>query len=162
MCLLFIGPDNPDNAKNKANRILQDHVWEKDEFVRLNNGPIGTHSLRKFPSTHARRNGCSRDDISSRGFWKQSKEQVDTYIDVGLPYPDAKVAAALCIGGACKYVLKENCGIADDWLLENVVPNILSQYQRGVALTLARPLLWAAFEPSSLHGYLPVAMIARI
>ena len=48
---------------------------------------------------------------------------MDTYIDVDLPYPDAKVEAALCIGGACKYVLKENCGIADDWLLEHVVPS---------------------------------------
>ena len=161
MCFLCLGTNKPDNAKNKAYRILQDHVWKKDEFVRLNNGPIGTHSLRKFPSTHARRNGCSRDDISSRGRWKRSKEQVDTYIDVDLPYPDAKVAAALCIGGACKYVLKENCGIADDWLLEYVVPNILSQYQRGVALTLARPLLWAAFEPS-LQGYLPAAMTTSV
>ena len=86
---------------------------------------------------------------------------MNTYIDVDLPYPDAKVAAALCIGGACKYVLKENCGIADDWLLEHVVPNILSQYQRGVALTLARPLLWAAFEPSP-QGCLPLAMTDRI
>ena len=86
---------------------------------------------------------------------------MDTYIDVGLPYPDAKVAAALCIGGACKYVLKENFGVADDWLLEYVVPNILSQYKCGVALKLARPLLWAAFEPSP-QGCLPLAMTDRI
>ena len=87
---------------------------------------------------------------------------MNTYIDVDLPYPDAKVAAALYIGGACKYVLKENCGIADDWLLEyHIVTDILSQYQRGLVLTLARPLLWAAFEPD-LQGYLPVAMTASI
>ena len=41
-----------------------------------------------------------------------------------LPYPDAKVAASLCIGGPCKYVLAKNCGLSDEWLLEyHVIPN---------------------------------------
>jgi len=127
----------------------------------MNNGLIGTHSLRKYPSTHARRNGCSRDDVAFRGRWKRRTEQVDTYIDVELPYPDAKVAAALCIGGPCKYVLNEESGVSDDWLLQYVVPNICMEFPRNVALTLARPLLWAAFEPSLL-GFLPGKLTQRI
>ncbi len=58
------------------------------------------------------------------GRWKRRTEQVDIYIDVELPYPDANVAAALCIGGPCKYVLNEESGVSDDWLLQYVVPNI--------------------------------------
>ena len=71
------------------------------------------------------------------------------------------MAAALCIGGACKYVLKESCGVTDDWLLETVAPNILLQFPREVALTLARPLLWAVFEPH-LQGYLPDTLTERV
>ena len=157
-----LGTDNPRNAKNKAYRILRDEVWSGSEFNKLGIiGLIGTHSLRKYPSTHARRNGCSRDDIDFRGRWKRHTKQVDTYIDVDLPYPDAKVAAALCIGGACKYVLKESCGVTDEWLLETVAPNILLQFPREVALTLARPLLWAVFEPH-LQGYLPETLTERV
>ena len=153
--------NNPSNAKRKAYTILRDDVWESSEFKRMNNGLIGTHSLRKYPSTHARRNGCSRDDVAFRGCWKRRTEQVDTYIDVELPYPDAKVAAALCIGGPCKYVLNEESGVSDDWLLQYVVPNICMEFPRNVALTLARPLLWAAFEPSLL-GFLPGKLTQRI
>jgi hypothetical protein len=41
-------------------------------------------------------NGCSCDDIDFRSCWKWHTKQVDSYIDVDLlPYPDAKVAAAL-------------------------------------------------------------------
>ena len=66
-----LGTDNPWNAKNKAYRILRDEVWSGSEFNKLGIiGLIGTHSLRKYPSTHARRNGCSRDDIDFRGRWK--------------------------------------------------------------------------------------------
>ena len=79
-----------------------------------------------------------------------------------LPYPDAtKVAASLYIGGPCKYVLVENCGLLDEWLLEYVVPNISLQYPRAVELTLARPLLWASFE-STLQEYLPPALTRQI
>lgn len=80
-----------------------------------------------------------------------------------LPYPDAKVAASLCIGGPCRYVLVENCGLLDEWLLEYqyVVPNISLQYPRAAALTLAQPLWWASFE-STLQEYLTPALTRRI
>ena len=36
----------------------------------------------------------------------------------------SKVAAALCIlGGPCKYILNEESGVSDDWLLKYIVPN---------------------------------------
>ena len=58
-------------------------------------------------------------------------------------------------------MLKESCGVTDDWLLETVAPNILLQFPREVALTLARPLLWAVFEPH-LQGYLPDTLTERV
>ncbi|KAA8497596.1 hypothetical protein FVE85_5181 [Porphyridium purpureum] len=59
---------------------------------------VGTHSVRKFALTHARENGCSRDDAKSRGRWKVSRDILNTYEDVSLPYPDARVASALSLG----------------------------------------------------------------
>ena len=61
----------------------------------------------------------------------------------------------------CKYVLNEESGVSDDWLLQYVVPNICMEFPRNVALTLARPLLWAAFEPSLL-GFLPGKLTQQI
>ena len=156
-----LGTNNPENAKSKVARILKNDVWGKAEFHLIDAEPIGTHSLRKYPSTYARNNGCSRDDVDHRGRWKRRQQQVDTYIDVQLPYPDAKVAAALCVGGPCKYGLRQGSQISDNWLSEFVVPHIMQQYSRDVALTLGRALLWAAFEPS-LHGYLPAALCNHI
>ena len=57
---------------------------------------------------------------------------------------DAKVAAKLCIGGPCKYVVKENSGITNDWLLHNLVPNIHNRVSDGIAVILAKSLLWFA------------------
>ena len=76
--LFSLQTNNPSNAKRKAYTILRDDVWESSEFKRINNGLIGTHSLRKYPSTHAHRNGCSRDDVAFCGRWKRRTEQVDT------------------------------------------------------------------------------------
>jgi hypothetical protein len=156
-----IQTDSPQNTKNRAYRIQQDDVWAKSEFEKVVTGLIGTHSLLKYPSTHARRNGYSRDDIDFCGRCKRSTRQVDMCIDVELPYPDAKVAAALCIGGACKYVIKESNGVSDSWLLRYVVSNIYTEYTHDVALVLAHPLLWAVFEPT-LQGYLTQSLTHRI
>ena len=51
-----IQTDSPQNAKNRAYWILRDDVWAKSEFEKVVTGLIGTHSLRKYPSTHAQRN----------------------------------------------------------------------------------------------------------
>jgi hypothetical protein len=47
---------------------------------------------------------------------------VDGYIDVNLPYPSAKVAGILCIGGSVKYALLQDgrSGIINDWLFRTL------------------------------------------
>jgi hypothetical protein len=59
-------------------------------------GKLGTHSLRKGPSTYASKFVLLRDWISLRGRWRASKKQVDICIDVDVPYPDAKFTRILC------------------------------------------------------------------
>ncbi len=66
--------------------------------------------------TYAPQNGCSRDDINVRGHWKQWKLQDNMYLDTAIPYPDAKVAVSLCVGGAIKYELLQDSQIDDCWV----------------------------------------------
>ena len=96
------GINNPDAIKKMASDFIQDNVFRSEAFVlAIPSGKLGTHSYRKFGGTRARRNGCSHDDVDSRGRWKRRKWQSDTYIDPCLPWPDAKVASLLCKGGRC-------------------------------------------------------------
>ena len=134
-------------------------------FVCHAEGPVGTHSLRKFPSTFARRNGCSKDDVDARGRW-QRKRTSDIYVDMNLPFPDAKAAASLCVGGPIKYLLRVGCGISDERLRENVIVNMLQQGPRfldqSVAMVLALPILWICYEEETTIGSLPERMRTRI
>jgi hypothetical protein len=58
-----------------------------------------------------------RDRISLCGRWRASKKQVDTYIDVVMPYPDAKVVSILCNPrGPCKYAARDGVDLYDDFL----------------------------------------------
>ena len=114
-------------------------------------GPCGVHSVRKFPAQWARQNGCSMDDIEIRGRWKAStgsRRVVGRYVDPEQAYIDTKVAAALCVGGACKYVLKPDTNIATLWMLQEVVPGIASAFppDNNVATVLATAVLWACFD----------------
>ena len=95
-------------------------ILREEGFPLFDQRPLGSHLIWKFPATYVHRNGCSRDDVDIRGRWKSNKRQVDTYIDMELPYPDAKVAGVLAIGGPIKYELKPNSGLTDKWLLQNV------------------------------------------
>jgi hypothetical protein len=62
------GIDDPIALKKKASDFVQDNVFRSDEFVpALSAGKLGTHSIWKFASTRARRNGASRDDVDSCG-----------------------------------------------------------------------------------------------
>jgi hypothetical protein len=153
--------DDPVRSKKSVAEILRLEVFNNPNFVRMKPGPLGTHSLRKLPSTHSRRSGCSRDDVDCRGRWRRKKRVADDYIDVCLPYPDAKVAGKLCIGGPVKYVLRLNSGISDDWILEHVVPNIMRRFPRQVGLVLGRALLWACFEQGAA-GTLPAMIFDRV
>jgi hypothetical protein len=143
---LFGDSKDPDTTKHWMADQWRE-IWNSDLFIHHGNGPLGTHSFRKFPATRARRMGCKKDDIDSRGRWRRLRVQ-DRYVSANLPLPDAKVAAALCIGGACKYELVSGSGIAQEWLREVVVPNIIRKpgICDRVADVLALPLLWAAMD----------------
>ena len=75
------------------------------------------------------------------------------------------MASLLCIGGPCSYSVREGSGISDDWILENVVPQIASHFPRAVALVLGRALLWLVFDDYHIQdgeSYLPNDMIDRV
>jgi hypothetical protein len=84
-------------------------------------------------------------------------------MDVTLPYPDAKVASILCVGGPCKYVLRDNCGISDLWLTTHVVPALASRscISNKVSLVLAKPVLWACFD-ERLQSFVPEIIKDRV
>ena len=143
-------------ASDHLNRIVK-----CNDFPKFDSLPLGTHSIRKFPSAYARRNGCSRDDVDVRGRWKRMKRMVDTYIDVELPYPDAKVAAVLAVGGPVKYELRDGCGLTDQWVLENIGNNIAKVFPYMVAIVLGKALLWAIFDKET-SKILDESMVARV
>jgi hypothetical protein len=164
----FFSDDNDDDAptrvKNAFSRILSTKVFKNTNFESLRDGPTGSHSLRKLASTYASRSGCSQSDVECRGRWRGQQRMVNRYIDTETPYVDAKVAAALCLGGPIIYKLEEGSGITDDWLLENVVPKLLNLYpasQNRVAKILALSLLWACLDPNALN-MVPVTVRERI
>ena len=137
------------------------------EVSRLIDGPCGTHSVRKFPSSWARKNGCSTDDIEIRGRWKsgggRARRVVNRYIDPEQQFIDCKCAAALCVGGAVKYVLKEDTNVTKQWMRENVVPGLVACFgtENTICDVLAPVLLWACFEPT-VRGKVPQAIRDRV
>jgi hypothetical protein len=131
--------------------LLHQEVFHLPEFHV--GGPVGTHSIRKYASTHARKNGCSKDEKDIHGRWMKGKRISDVYDDIELLFPDAKVAGKLCIGEPCKYVIRDGSGVTDAFLLQHVVPNIQKRFSADVALVLAKPLLWMIFPDGST--YLP-------
>ena len=72
-------------------KTLSTDITSDENYSLVLPGPIDTHSIRKLLVTCTRRNGCSKDDVDTRGYWKRI---VDTYNDCVIPYPDAKVASA--------------------------------------------------------------------
>lgn len=133
-----------ESADSNLKRVLQHPDFHA---VEVSVGNKGTHSIRKFATTYGRRNGCSKDDIDLRARWKGGQRRMqDGYASVTLPFPDAKVAAALCKGGPIHYNVKQNSCITKEWILEHVVPNIFSSYDEYVAIILGRALLWRIFD----------------
>ena len=160
-----IGADDPDAtlmgiSKTLASKQLR-AIVESDYFERAADGPLGSHSTRKFAATFARRNGCGKDDVDARGRWKGQKRMVDTYIDGCLPYPDAKTASSLCVGGAVKYALRRSSRVSDDWLLENVSSNIARVFPRPVAVVLGKALLWAICDEEA-STLVDTTMVERV
>ena len=73
---------------------------------------------------------------------------MDTYVDTTIPYPDAKVAAALCVGGPIMYEFVQSFRLDDCWVNENVVPNIMKNHScKRTSAVFGRAFLWACFDP---------------
>ena len=107
--------DSAESAKEQAGSLLRE-IMESEDFTKLRQAQLGTHSIRKCSRTHVRRMGRSKDDCDYRGRWKGKKRIGDIYEDTILPYPDAHVASALCIGGPIKYDLRDGSGLDDGWI----------------------------------------------
>ena len=85
----------------------------------------------------------------------------DQYVDVLLPYPDAKVAATLCVGGPCKYEVAAGTNISNKWLLKTVVPHIAVHFMDKIAIVFVKSLLWAIFNEET-SKWLPVSEVERV
>eukprot|EP00957_Ditylum_brightwellii_P063997 4854643-Ditylum_brightwellii.AAC.1 len=72
-----------------------------------------------------------------------------------LPWPDVKVASKLCVGGPCKYALKEKAEILDSWLLEQVMTSIAGVFDQQTALVLSFLLLWAVYDDGQVAAVCP-------
>jgi hypothetical protein len=57
-------------------------------------------------------------------------------------------------GGPVAYQLKEGMIITDDWLFENVVPNIRTRYRHDnqFCQCMMLCLLWASFDMVAVEG----------
>jgi hypothetical protein len=161
----------PNRTKSSYSDTLRNHVFS-DQFFLSQTGTqdpenLGTHSLRKYPATWASWNDCTREEIEVRGRWRSNTQQVvTTYINVKQEYRDAKVHAALCVGGPIKYKLVDGCGITPAWCIEHVVPGICRYYGNNanahlICNVLALPLLFACFDPD-LKSTVPDDVLNRI
>jgi hypothetical protein len=63
-------PQGGDKIKDAVSDTFAKQVFDRPEVV-TDDGPLGTHSFRKFASTFCRRNGCSKDEKDLRGQWKR-------------------------------------------------------------------------------------------
>ena len=74
------------------------------------------------------------------------KRIVDTYIDVDLPHSDAKIAGALCVGGATKHELRPGTTLNDYWVMENVGSSYSTIFPSAVTIAFGKVWLWIIFN----------------
>ena len=153
------GQTDPVVIKEKASNFMKE-ILNDQEFSNLLDGKRGTHSIRKMATTRSRRHGCTKDEVDTRARWKQRRQQ-DVYADTVLPWPDAKVAAALCKGGPIHYQAKAESGSSEDWILCYVVPFISTKHCRSFSLVLGRALLWRVFDEDQ-QASVPATICTRI
>lgn len=152
-----------DGQRNTCQQLVG--LLESDKFKKLKEGNLGTHSIRKGATTYASRCGQSKDAVERRGRWRKRGRIVDIYIDVTLTYPDACTAAVLCgPRGACKYRIRQGISLTERHLTELVARETNKIVPNRVALVLALPLLWAAFDDSisETPRYLPTELTDEI
>ena len=142
-------------SKAMIQTILGGTIFKRTNAVVGNgvgaHGPLGTHSVRKMASTHSRKCGGTKDDRDTRGRWKGKARVGDRYDDVELPWPDVKVASMLCIGGPCKYVVRTDCGVTDEFILRYVMPSANRRITKEVCIILGKALLFFIFEDEENH-----------
>lgn len=108
---------------------------------------VAAHSGRKYGKNRALKGGnCIEQETDWRGRWKDMAHASSVYGDTALPYPDAKVAFALCHGGPIKYKLADECGVSDLWIAENVMPNTTAVFGSKMGSILGKALLWTCFD----------------
>jgi hypothetical protein len=147
-------PQGGDKIKDAVSDTFAKQVFNRPEVV-TDDGPLGTHSFQKFASTFCRRNRCSEDEKDLRGRWKRRAQTSDhVYDDVELNWPDAKVTSQLCVGGPCKYVVKEGAGVSNNFILQHVVPSICTRFSDEVALVLGKALLWLVISEENSYTFL--------
>jgi hypothetical protein len=152
-------PEGGLKTKKTVQAIFQSSIFSLAEFAET--GPLGSHSVRKFASSDCRNKGASKDQKDLRGRWKTSARVSDVYDDIELPYPDAKVAGLLCIGGPCKYQVLEESNVTDGFILNYVTPHVRTRTGDRTAIVLGRALLWYAFSDEG-SGDLPPDLFGRI
>jgi hypothetical protein len=154
----------PDRLNARYYRVLR-ACWRNPDFqqlLRLTRGSIGTHSLRKFPSTYCAEQGAAQREVEICGRWKGAGggRIVNRYISVDQLPTDAKLAGMLCVGGPVKYKVKDDAGnITEEFLTTTVVPAIHSFFSQEesnhIAAVLAPVLLYACHVPELSHLILP-------
>ena len=107
-----------------------------------------------------RKCGVTKDEKDMRGRWKKTGRVSDACDDIELPYPDAKVAGKLCIGGPVKHKIKANEGITNAFILQHVTPAVRTRLGDDVATVLGKALMWLAFSEKS--DFVPAALKDRI
>ena len=138
--------------KGRVYDILK-NITSEEDFPIAEGGSakdLGTYSVRKLPATYARQNRCSHDDVDTRGRWKSNNMIVDTYINTSIPYPDANVAAVLCIGGAIKYKIKRESGVSSNFLLLHIGEPLLRIFPRPVVVLLSTSFLQGVYDDDGL------------
>lgn len=143
-------------------------VIESESFSKLVPGKIGTHSFRKGASTYCARSGLSKDYVTHRGRWRIGKTQVDTYIDVNRPFPDAVTSACLCgHSGPGMYTIASNANLlTDTFLVNRITPKTCRLMGKEFARVLALPIIYAATKPRDHHSgnfdLLPIALKTKV
>ena len=141
-------PKGANKSKNFVAKALRD-ILRTEEFRSVavddndDEDNTGSHSTRKYAASEARNSGGSKDETDLRGRWK-CRRVSDTYANVELPYPDAKMASYLCKGGPIRYAVVDP-NVTDDWLVQHVAMNVKKRFNNAICLVLAKALLWACF-----------------
>ena len=151
-------PAGGDRVKDQIQAIFANEIFNRAEFQ--TGGLLGSHSVRKYASSHARGSGANKDDKDLRGRWKVSTRISDVYDNVELPFVDAEVAGMLCVGGPVRYDIKEESGLTNAFVLQHVVPGIRGRFGDGVASVLGPPLLWLTYSDGG--EYIPQDIRQRI